>query len=163
MNELLYKAKSNKTQDFVPIVMTAALPLAVFVNKAVPNQPAELAAYSRANPLHYGIFGIGGLGHLACASFASRVGVDMKPVMYRGGNPVLMAVIAGDLQVVCETLSVGEHVRSGALKPVGLMARERSSHAPEVRPSPSSESRARSQHRPPPLRAVIRQRKSSTS
>jgi tripartite-type tricarboxylate transporter receptor subunit TctC len=132
MNELLYRAKSNKTQDFAPIAVTASLPLAVFVNKAVPDKPAELAAYSKANTVHYGIFGIGGLAHLACASFASSMGINMEPVMYRGGQPALMAALAGELQVVCDTLAVDQHVGSGALKPVGLMSKERSPYAPEI-------------------------------
>ena len=65
--------------------------------------------------------------------FQKRAGLDMIPVMYRGGTAPLTDVIAGHVKIFFANLSVAvPHVRSGAIRPLAVSSEKRAPQIPNV-------------------------------
>lgn len=124
--------------DFTPIcglcsfttVMTAGPGLPAEV-KTVP----ELLTWAKANPsqANFGIPSNGSAGHLAGMLLAKRSGVDLNPIPYKGGGPLLTDLLGGQvpfsINVVSEVLP---HVRSGKLRALAVNAPTRWKALPDV-------------------------------
>jgi tripartite-type tricarboxylate transporter receptor subunit TctC len=91
----------------------------VFTVSVPLNSPhrtvADLIAAARANPgkLAYGHSGVGTVPHLSVANLASRSGVDMTAVAYKGENPMMPDVISGrlDFGALSVGATIGQKVR----------------------------------------------------
>jgi tripartite-type tricarboxylate transporter receptor subunit TctC len=60
-------------------------------------------------------------------------GVDMLHVPYRGGAPALRDLLAGQVQVMFDTVSTSiEHIRAGRLRALAVTAAMRSEILPDV-------------------------------
>jgi tripartite-type tricarboxylate transporter receptor subunit TctC len=106
---------------------------------APPSLPAkslaEFVALARAKPgsLSYGSAGLGSIHHLTMAVFASRAGIDMLHVPYKGGSAMVAAVLAGEVQAGWSGIpNVLPHIRSGRLKAYAISTPRRSASIPEV-------------------------------
>jgi tripartite-type tricarboxylate transporter receptor subunit TctC len=117
-------------RDFAPISRVASAPYLVVVHPSVPARSmAELLQFARANPgrLNYGSSGPGSSNHLAIELFKRMASVDIVHVPFRGGGPQITAVLAGDIQLVFDTISgSGPLVRSGKLRGVATTGAQRS-------------------------------------
>ena len=136
-NAALYrKLPFNPVRDFTPISQIAFIPNLLVVNPEVPvNSVAELVAYAKAKPgqLNYGSGGAGTSLHLAAAVFASRAGIDMVHVPYRGGAPVLVDLLSGKIQLSFSPLvEVLQQTRAGKLRALGVTTARRSALLPDV-------------------------------
>lgn len=103
-------------RDLVPVSMVATGPYVIVVNPGVPAQTLpELLAYVKANPgkVLYGSAGIGSSTHLVGELLNGAAGLDMRHVPYRGGGPLLAALVAGDIQVGFETISGAKPLAEG--------------------------------------------------
>jgi tripartite-type tricarboxylate transporter receptor subunit TctC len=102
-----------------------------FVARSVP----ELTAYAKANPgkINMASGGVGSPQHVYGELFKIMAGVDMLHVPYRGGAPALTDLLAGQVQVMFDTLATSiEHVRSGRLRPLAVTAATRVEVLPDV-------------------------------
>jgi tripartite-type tricarboxylate transporter receptor subunit TctC len=102
-----------------------------FSAKSVP----DLIAYAKANPgkINMGSGGVGSPQHVFGELFKMMAGVDMLHVPYRGGAPALTDLLAGQVQVMFDTLSTSiEHIRAGKLHPLAVTTATRLEVLPDI-------------------------------
>jgi len=101
---LLYKKPPyDPIGDFAHVQLTVAQPMVLVVNPQFPAKTLpEFIKHARANPktINYGSSGSGGINHLTGAEFASRFGLQLSHVPYKGGAPALIDVVAGQIQML---------------------------------------------------------------
>ncbi len=123
-------------KDFVPVSQLTSGPLVIVANPALPaNNVAELIALAKARPgeLNFASSGNGQSTHLSAELFCATAGVKMKHIPYKGSAPALTDVIAGQTQLMFDTmLSAMPHVKSGKLKALAVTSAKRSPVAPDV-------------------------------
>lgn len=137
VNPALYKNMAFDPQkDFVPIGLVADVPNILVVNKDLPARDfKEFLAYARANPsrINYGSTGSGSSMHLAGALVGREERVQMTHVPYNSPGQATTNLIANDIQAMFQLVPgiVGQ-VRSGAVRPLAVMATSRSPALPDV-------------------------------
>jgi tripartite-type tricarboxylate transporter receptor subunit TctC len=123
-------------KDFAPISNIGTNPFVLVVHPSIPaKNVAEFVDYARASPdkLSYSVAGLGSLSHLSMVLFQKRAGLDMVPVMYRGGTAPLTDVIAGHVKIFFANLSVvAPHATSGALRLLAVTSEKRAAQIPNV-------------------------------
>jgi tripartite-type tricarboxylate transporter receptor subunit TctC len=136
-NQSLYRTLPFDPQrDFAPVALVAIQPNILVVNPAVPATTVkELIAFARARPgqLNYASSGAGAAAHLAAALFCAMAGVEMVHVPYKGAQPALTDVIAGQAQLMFATsASAIPYIRAGRLRALAVTTSRRSSSAPDL-------------------------------
>jgi tripartite-type tricarboxylate transporter receptor subunit TctC len=110
--------------DIAPVAGIARFPLVLETHPSLPVKTvAELIAYARANPgqLTLASFGTGTGSHLAGELFKMMAGIKMTHVPYRGSGPMLIDLMAGQVQVAFDNLpSSIEHIRAEKLRALAL-------------------------------------------
>jgi tripartite-type tricarboxylate transporter receptor subunit TctC len=90
------------------------------VNPKLPvHSVQELLAYAKAKPgvLNYASAGIGSFQHLSGELFKLMSGADIVHVPYKGGGPAMLAVIAGEDQVMFSSIvQTVPSIQSGSLR-----------------------------------------------
>jgi tripartite-type tricarboxylate transporter receptor subunit TctC len=95
-------------KDFTPVSVIATNSLILVVHPSLPiKSVAELVAYARDQhgQLAYAAAGVGSITHLAMVLFLKRAGMEMTPIMYKGGASMLTDVIAGHVKVYVSNVS----------------------------------------------------------
>lgn len=96
-------APYDPAKDLTPITMIAVSPIVYVVNaKSKINTMAELLATAKAKPggVTFGSAGMGSALHLSVEMLSAVTGIDMLHVPYKGGTPMMTAVVAGDIEMV---------------------------------------------------------------
>jgi tripartite-type tricarboxylate transporter receptor subunit TctC len=123
-------------RDFTLITALAAVPTVLVANASVPARSlAEFVALAKAKPgqLSYGSAGSGSVHHLTMAVFASRAGIDLLHVPYKGGSALVAALLAGEVQVGWSGIpNVAPHIRAGKLRVYAISTAHRSPSLPDV-------------------------------
>ncbi|MEO8537307.1 MAG: tripartite tricarboxylate transporter substrate binding protein [Betaproteobacteria bacterium] len=124
-------------EDFTPIVLIGREPGVVVVNPAkVPvNTLRELIDYAKARPgqLDYASSGNGSGQHLFAALLASRTGIKMNHVPYRGSGQATTDLLAGVVALsVPGTAGMVGHIKAGKLRPLAVTGATRSPQLPDV-------------------------------
>ena len=137
LNPLLYKRLSyDPVRDFRMLALITEVPVVMEVHPSVPARTvAEFVAYARQNPgkLSFGSAGTGGTIHLAGEMFKQMAGIEMTHVPYKGAAPALTDLLAGNIQVMFDSLGTAlPPVRSGMLRPLGVSSAHRVSDLPDV-------------------------------
>jgi len=133
----IYKSLSYDFQrDLDPVALIASTPNVLIVNADLPvGNVAELIAYARANPgkLNFGSAGIGSTEHLSGELFRAMTKTQLVHVPYKGGAPMMAALIAGQIQFAIETSpSAAPHVRAGKVRALAVTTTTRSPAYPGV-------------------------------
>ncbi|MBV1799232.1 tripartite tricarboxylate transporter substrate binding protein [Siccirubricoccus sp. G192] len=122
--------------DFVPVTNIASVPLILVVTPSLPvHSVAELIAYAKANPgrLSFASSSNGGAPHLAGELFKLMAGVEMMHVPYRGSGQALPDLIAGNVQVMFDSMpSSAGAVREGRLRPLAVTTEGRQAAFPDL-------------------------------
>jgi tripartite-type tricarboxylate transporter receptor subunit TctC len=95
----------------------------------------ELVALAKQNPgkLNYASSGAGAAAHLAGELFKTMAGVDVVHVPYKGAQPALTDLIAGQVQLMFATsASVIPYVKAGRLRALAVTTAQRSLSVPEL-------------------------------
>jgi len=137
INASLYKRMPyDPVKDFAPIGLVASTPSVLEVNPKVPvDSVAEFIDYLKANPgkLYFGSAGNGSSHHLAGELFDSMASVKMVHVPYRGTAAAVTDLLAGQVQVIFDTLpSAMPYVKSGKLKALAITSAQRDPALPDV-------------------------------
>ena len=136
VNPAMYKKLPyDSEKDFTPITNYAnGLGYILASHPSVPaTNIKELIALAKKQPLRYGTAGIGNGQHLAGVLFSQKAGIDMLHVPYKGGGPVLTAVLGGEVHINFPGASVAvPHVKSGKLRGLGFTGDKRISSLPDV-------------------------------
>lgn len=123
-------------RDFAPVGQVAFIPNLLVVHPDVPARdlPA-LIALAKAQPgvLNFGNAGSGTSQHLSAAMFASKAGIEVTHVSYRGGAPAVTDLLGGKIQAMAAPLvEVVAHVQAGRLNAIAVTTARRSSLLPDV-------------------------------
>ena len=92
------KITYDPVKDFAPISIVGTNAFALGCNDKTPVRTlAELVDYAKARPgqLNFASPGVGSVGHLTMALFLARAGLKMEAVIYKGGGPAMVDVVAG--------------------------------------------------------------------
>ncbi len=123
-------------RDFTPISQTTFIPNLLVVNMDVPARNlSELAALGKARPnfLNFGDAGSGSSQHLSAALIASRTGIEVTHVSYRGGTPAVTDLMGGKIHAIAAPLvEVIAHVQANRLRAIAVTTSRRSSLLPDV-------------------------------
>jgi tripartite-type tricarboxylate transporter receptor subunit TctC len=93
------------------------------------------AAKRSPDSVRYATSGTGGVAHVAATLLQQAGGYRMAHEPYPGGAPAAQAAVAGRVPfLMSNVVAVREHVRSGALRPLGVTTREETRHLPGARP-----------------------------
>ncbi|MBI4190242.1 MAG: tripartite tricarboxylate transporter substrate binding protein [Betaproteobacteria bacterium] len=132
----LGKVPYDAVKDFAPVSMLAVNPQMLVVNNTVPvNSVRELIALAKSKPgqLNYGSGGQGSTLQLTMELFKIMAGVDMVHVPYKGGGPAVIDLLAGQVQLMFNTMpSVLPLVKGGKLKGLAVSSAQRSPAAPDI-------------------------------
>jgi tripartite-type tricarboxylate transporter receptor subunit TctC len=136
-NATLY---DNLNFDFVrDIAPVANLYRTTAVMEVTPSVPAktvpEFIAYAKANPgkVNMATGGIGSVAQVYGELFKAMTGLNLVPVHYRGSAPALVDLMAGQVQVMFDTIasSIG-YIMAGKLRPLAVTTATRSATLPDI-------------------------------
>lgn len=123
-------------RDLKPISLLAEGGYVLVTNPSLPvHSVKELIDYAKAHPgtLNYASAGVGSPLHMAGALFASRTGIDVVHVPYKGGGPAVLAVLAGDAHYYFGSIaSTLPHIRDSKLRPLAVASLTRSPLLPDI-------------------------------
>jgi tripartite-type tricarboxylate transporter receptor subunit TctC len=137
INATLYtKLPFNFLDDMVPIAGIARVPNVMTVTKNFPAKTvAEFIDYGKKNPgkINMASSGSGTSVHLSGELFKFMTGIDMKHVPYKGAGPATVDLIGGQVDVLFDNMpSIIGHIRSGAVRALGVTTAQRSPALPDV-------------------------------
>jgi tripartite-type tricarboxylate transporter receptor subunit TctC len=133
---LLSKGLNYNPLDWVPITLLAKIANVLSVRTSLPvNTLQELITYGKANPgkLTFATQGQTSTAHLSAAQLEVQAGIKMVAIAYRGAQPALTDILAGNVDMFFDTLatSVPLH-RAGKLKILAVADLQRAKAAPEL-------------------------------
>jgi tripartite-type tricarboxylate transporter receptor subunit TctC len=130
------KLPYDAVRDFTPVVMIASTPYLLLAHPSVPAQSAaQFVAYAKANPgkLNYGSFGNASSNQLAYELFKLRAGIDVVHVPYKGGAPLITALLGGEIQSSMDVYATARaHIAAGKFRLLGVASAKRFSLLPET-------------------------------
>ena len=130
------KMPFDAINDITPISVVGATPLVLLVNPKLPAKNVkELVALLRARPegYNYASSGNGTIIHLAGEMFMDEAGVKARHIPYKGTGPMVTDMIAGQVEIGVVALpAVQQHIKSGALRAIGICGPARSPAAPDI-------------------------------
>jgi tripartite-type tricarboxylate transporter receptor subunit TctC len=114
----LYKEPYDPVKDFVPVSIVATGTNVLTVNPKVPvHSVAELLAFAKDRP---GVLNYASAGKL-------KSGTDIVHVPYKGGGPAMLAVIAGEAQVMFSSImQTVPSIQSGSLRALATGGEQKS-------------------------------------
>jgi tripartite-type tricarboxylate transporter receptor subunit TctC len=133
----IYKKLSyDPVKDLTAVAHVAYTPV-VIVTRADSRFKtlADVVAAARAAPdaITFGSPGNGTTIHLAGEIFNSAAHIRMRHVPYKGSNPAMMDVLAGNVDLMVSSIpSAMGQIRSGKLRALAVTSARRSSSLPEV-------------------------------
>jgi len=133
---MVKKLPYNVLKDFQPIAQIANNQLLLAAAPSTPFKTVrEVIAYAKANPgkLFYASSGNGTPGQVAMEMFKMMSGTRITHVPYKGGAAGLADLMAGQVQLMMESLnSATPHAKGGRIRPLGVSGPKRSPALPEV-------------------------------
>ena len=138
-NQTVLRPPPYRTLEaFAPVTLVATGPLALVAHQFAPYASyADVVRAARREPgaVRYATSGVGGLAHLAATLLQQAGGYRMAHVPDPGGGPAAQDAVAGRVPLLMSNVvAVREHIRSGALRPLGVSTREETRHVPGARP-----------------------------
>jgi tripartite-type tricarboxylate transporter receptor subunit TctC len=123
--------------DFTPIAVLGETPMVLVVNpQKMPVKDAkEFFALLKTKPrgFNYASGGNGTILHLAAELVLEAGGATATHVPYKGVGPMVTDLIGGQVDFGVAALpSVQGHIKSGALRPIGMLTSARTPAAPEI-------------------------------
>jgi tripartite-type tricarboxylate transporter receptor subunit TctC len=133
---LYSKLPFDPIADFTPITLIGREPGVVVVNPAVPAKTLqEFIAYVKEHPgkVDFASSGNGSGQHLFAALLASKTGMKMNHVPYRGSGQATTDLLAGVVSMAIPgTAGVVGHIRAGKLRALAVTGAARSPQLPDV-------------------------------
>jgi tripartite-type tricarboxylate transporter receptor subunit TctC len=136
-NPFLYrKLPYDAAKDLTPVANMVQITSMLV---ASPDFPAanlqELVALARAKPgtINYGSFGKGTVTHVDMEAFASRTGIKLTHIPYKGIADVLPALASGQIQIALAGVPPAlPLLKQGRIKGIAFAGPQRSRMAPDV-------------------------------
>ena len=136
-NPSLYKSLPyDPVRDFAPITLFGTSPFVLLAHPSLPvTQVGDVLKLAANQPgrLSYASGGNGTAMHLSGELLKSMGRVHIVHIPYRGSGPALMAVIGGETQLaVADLTTAAAQIKSGRVKVLGVMGKDRSPLAPDM-------------------------------
>lgn len=136
INRNLYKLRIDPVQGLAPVGAVASVPLVLYVNSSVPaNNFNQLIDHIKKNPgkLSYASGGSGSPQHLMGELLKLEKGISVVHIPYRGQGPAMQDVVAGQVEMAFETVSViAPQLASGRIRALATTAATRTKVLPDV-------------------------------
>ena len=135
-SEALFAKMAWKFDDFIPVIQLVRYGNVLV---AAPDTPFatldQVVAQAKANPgsLSFGSAGTGSNSHLGMELFNLRARLSIPHVAYKGSAPLKTDLLGGHIPLGVDGLAgLSELIKSGKLKPMAVLAPQRSALAPEI-------------------------------
>ena len=137
VNATLYdKLEFNFMRDIAPVGGLTRVPEVLEVNPSFPAKTVpEFIAYAKANPgrINMASGGNGSAAHVAGELFQIMTGIEMVHVAYRGLAPALTDLLAGQVQVIFDSVPNSiAHIRAGRLRALATTTATRLEALPDI-------------------------------
>src|SRR5215472_14647265 len=130
------KMRWDILKDFEPVSLVATVEWGLVAGNNTPyKSAADLIAAAKAAPgkINYSSGGPGSPQHLAMAMFASKAGISLTHVPYKGATQAATDIAAGQIPVGFQGLgTVAALVRGGQLRLIGVCTPKRLPQFPDV-------------------------------
>jgi tripartite-type tricarboxylate transporter receptor subunit TctC len=134
LQPLLRDARADLVKDLTPVMNYGGAYNAIVVTGGSPYRTlADLIAAGRSKPgsISYATAGNLDFGHLAILVVERKTGARFVQVPFSGGPTALTTLLGGHVDFAVVS-NVGEYVRSGKLRPVGVIEDARMPDAPQA-------------------------------
>ena len=126
----------DAVKDFMPITLVASTPNVLLVNVNFPAKNVqELIALAKAKPgtVNFGSTSHGGSPHMTGELLKTMAGIDIVHVPYKGGSPMLIDLIGGQVAMGFDNLpSSMANIRAGKVRALAVTTTTRWPGAPEI-------------------------------
>lgn len=133
---LFSKLPFHPFKDFVPITMGATSPNVVVVHPSIPVRSVkELIALVKAQPgqITFASAGPGTPSHMAGELFRVRTGSDFLTIHYKGGGPLVVAMLGGHVMMsLTNLIIVRPHIETKKLRALAVTTEKRSALVPDL-------------------------------
>ena len=133
----LYKSLNyNAERDLTPVARMTSIENVMVVHPSVPARSIRefvTLARNHRGEINFGSGGAGTTNHLANEMFQHYAKIKMLHVPYKGATRAALALIGGEVdEVVVSVPSVMPYIKSGRVKPIAVLSRERVAQLPDV-------------------------------
>ncbi len=133
----LYKGLTfDPVKDFVAVAHVAYTPVVIVTNANSRFKTlADVVAAAKAAPdsITYGSPGNGTTIHLAGEIFKSAANIKIRHIPYKGSNPALLDVLAGNIDLMVSSLpSAMGQIKAGKLRVLAVTSAKRSTSLPDA-------------------------------
>jgi tripartite-type tricarboxylate transporter receptor subunit TctC len=116
--------------DFTPIALVGATPLVLVAHpqrvQSLGSREFIAALKARPGGFNFGSGGTGTILHLAAEMFLDESGTRAVHIPYKGVGPMVTDLIGGQIDFAVVALpSVQQHIRTGALRAIGVCGEKR--------------------------------------
>ena len=122
--------------DFAPIGLVAGTPVLILAKKDFPPKDLkEFVPYVKSNvdSLNMAHAGVGSVSYTTCLLLNSILGVKPASIPFNGTGPALTALIAGQVDYMCDQIvNVVQQIQGGQIKGYAVATPERSPALPNV-------------------------------
>lgn len=133
---LYSELRYDPVEDFEAVFRFPDTPLVLLVGENSPYKTIdELVAFGKKNPgeLNFSNAGVGSTSHLVAAMFASKAGMNITPIAYKGAGPALNDLMGGQVDAMFDQTNTAlPQTRGGKVRALGLTSAKRMDQFPGV-------------------------------
>lgn len=124
----------DPVRDFVAISMLAVIPLIWVCHPSLPvNDIQGFVARAREQSIDYASGGPGSTQHFGGELFRHELRLRLNHISYRGSAPAMTDLLAGVVPSMVDSVANSlPHIRSGRVKPLAVLTRNRVPWLPDV-------------------------------
>jgi tripartite-type tricarboxylate transporter receptor subunit TctC len=127
----------DAVRDLKPVTIAGTYDYVLVVNPKLTKARtlAELRTELEATPNggNYGVPGIGTPHHLGMELLASKTGLKLTPIAYRGAAPAVQDLLSGQIGLMLsDRAAVRTHIKAGSLHAIAVAGANRVKEFPEV-------------------------------
>jgi tripartite-type tricarboxylate transporter receptor subunit TctC len=131
----MQKMQFDPLRDFTYIACLTGYTFGIVVKADSPFKTIQdLVNYAKANPgkFNYGSTGNGTTPHLAIEEFASKAGIQLTHVPFKGSSDGLQALLGGHIDAHSDATGWGPHVEAGTMRLLATYGSKRTKRWPQV-------------------------------
>ena len=131
----MQKMQFDPLRDFSYIACLTGYTFGIVVKADSPFKTVkDLVNYAKANPgkFSYGSTGAGTTPHLAIEEFASKAGIQLTHIPFKGSSDGLQALLGGHINAHSDATGWAPHVDSGAMRLLATYGSKRTKRWPKV-------------------------------
>lgn len=130
------KTPYEPLKSFIGISPLTKLVSMLAVHPSMPVRTTkDFVALAKVHPgeIAYGSSGVGGVQHLATSYLASKAGLKLHHVPFKGGAPAVVALMGGEIQMIITPIAeIVPHVKSGRVRAIAVSSAQRTQQFPDI-------------------------------